>query len=114
MAFVYMLRCADDSTYVGSTHNLEKRLIQHHDGLGASYTRRPGRRPVTLIWSHRCAHIGEAFRLEKQIQGWSRAKRDALVSGEFDLLPGLARKYFGAVSDYYPPIENPDTVQDVE
>jgi putative endonuclease len=60
--------------------------------LGSAYTRRPGRRPVTLLWSAECEHIGEAFALEKQIQNWSRAKREALIRGEFDLLPGLAKK----------------------
>ncbi len=110
MAYVYLLECADGSTYVGSTKNLERRVAEHGAGLGAAYTRRPGRRPVRLIWSHRCAHIGEAFALEKQVQSWSRAKRAALVRGEFEVLPGLARKDFGARADWYPPMEDPDTV----
>ena len=110
MAYVYLLRCADGSTYVGSTRDLDLRLLQHNQGVGAAYTRRPGRRPVVLAWSHRCEHIGEAFALEKQIQGWSRAKREALVSGEFELLPGLASKDFGAKSDWYPSMEDPDAV----
>ncbi|GAA4810615.1 GIY-YIG nuclease family protein [Nocardioides caeni] len=94
MAYVYILRCADDSYYVGSTHSLEHRLEQHHVGGGSAYTRRPGRRPVTLVWSAKFPHIGDAFAFEKQVQGWSRAKREALIRGDFAALPGLAKKDF--------------------
>ncbi len=94
MAFVYILRCADDSYYVGSTHSLDKRLWEHNAGLGSAYTRRPGRRPVELAWSFECAHIREAFNFEKQIQGWSRAKREALIRGDYASLPALAKKDF--------------------
>ena len=90
MAFVYIVRCADGSYYVGSTRHLEHRIWQHnHPTEGATYTRR--RRPVTLVWAHECEHIGEAFALEKQIQSWGRAKREALIEGRFADLPGLAR-----------------------
>ena len=90
MAHVYMLCCSDGSFYVGSTRNLEHRVWQHnHPTEGAAYTRR--RRPVRLIWSYECEHVGEAFALEKQIQNWGRAKRQALVDGRLTDLPGLAR-----------------------
>jgi putative endonuclease len=93
-AYVYILRCADSSYYVGSTRSLERRVWEHNVGLGSTYTRRPGRRPVTLVWSAECEHIGEAFAFEKQIQNWSRAKREALIRGDFAALPGLAKKKF--------------------
>ncbi len=109
-AFVYILRCADGSYYVGSTVDLERRIWQHNEGLGAAYTRRRGRRPVELVWSGECAHIGAAFALEKQIQGWSRAKREALIRGDFELLPGLARKDFGGCSGAWPALERPEDV----
>ena len=91
MAFAYILRCSDGTYYVGSTHNLQLRVWQHDNGQdGASYTRR--RRPVTLVWSAEFEHIGAAFAVEKQIQGWSRAKREALIRGDFDALPDLASR----------------------
>ena len=91
MAFTYMLRCSDGTYYVGSTHNLELRMWQHENGDdGASYTRH--RRPVTLVWSAEFEHIGAAFAVEKQVQGWSRAKREALIRGDFDALPELASR----------------------
>jgi putative endonuclease len=79
MAWVYMLKCSDESYYVGSTVDLERRIWEHQEGRGAAYTRR--RRPVELVWSAACERIDEAFAFEKQIQGWSRRKREALIDG---------------------------------
>jgi putative endonuclease len=90
MPFTYMLECADGSFYVGSTWDLGKRVWLHNEGLGAAYTRR--RRPVRLVWSAECARIEDAYRFEKQLQGWSRAKRIALIEGRFDSLAGLASR----------------------
>jgi predicted GIY-YIG superfamily endonuclease len=84
-----MLRCVDGSYYVGSTRHLQARLWEHQRGSGAAYTRR--RRPVELVWSHETDTVAEAFALEKQIQNWSRAKREALIEGRFADLPALAR-----------------------
>ena len=92
MPFTYMLRCNDGSFYVGSTRDLDRRLWEHNEGLGAEYTRR--RRPVQLVWSAEFEHVGEAFFWEKRIQGWGRAKREALARGDFAALPGLAKKDF--------------------
>lgn len=89
MAWVYVLRCADGSYYVGSTGHLQARLWQHQSGRGAAYTKR--RRPVELVWSHETERVVEAYALEKQIQNWSRAKREALIEGRFGDLPLLAR-----------------------
>ena len=91
-AYTYMLRCADESFYVGSTYNLEHRLYEHQCGEGAEYTRR--RLPVELVWHEEHEHIGDAFAREKQIQNWSRAKRLALIRQDYAALPGLAKKKF--------------------
>jgi putative endonuclease len=90
MPFTYILRCADGSFYVGSTRgDMPTRLYQHNDGTGARYTAR--RRPVELLWAAEFARVTDAFALEKQVQGWSRAKRLALVEGRLGDLPGLSR-----------------------
>ncbi len=90
MAWVYLLRCRDGSYYVGSTTNLERRLAQHQDGQGASYTRR--RRPVVLVWACETACVRDAFQFEKQVQNWSRAKREALIRGDAEALRALASR----------------------
>ena len=91
MAFTYIVRCSDGSYYVGSTTDLAYRMWQHNEGDGgAAYTRR--RRPVELVWSAEFEHVGAAFAFEKQVQGWSRAKRLALVKGRGDKLPELSKK----------------------
>jgi len=91
-AYVYILRCADDSYYVGSTRSLEQRVWEHNEGLGARYT--ACRRPVELVWSGEFENVGDAFFWEKRIQNWSRAKREALIRGDYAALPELAKKKF--------------------
>ncbi len=88
--YVYILECSDGSFYVGSTWDMERRLWQHNEGLGAAYTRR--RRPVRLAWNAWYDSVAEAFAMEKRIQGWGRAKRRALIDGRTDELPGLSRR----------------------
>ena len=90
MPYVYILECNDGSFYVGSTWDMERRLWQHNEGLGAAYTRR--RRPVRLAWHDWTDSVADAFAMEKRIQGWSRAKRRALIDGQTDKLPGLSRR----------------------
>ena len=90
MPYVYILECSDGSFYAGSTWEMERRLFQHNEGLGAAYTRR--RRPVRLAWHAWYDSVAEAFAMEKRIQGWSRAKRQALIDGRFEDLPGLSRR----------------------
>ncbi len=92
MIAMYILRCSDGSYYVGSAHDLDLRMQQHAAGGGSDYTRR--RMPVELVFAHECENVGEAYALEKQVQGWSRAKREALIRGEQHLLPALSRKRF--------------------
>ncbi|MCD4527417.1 GIY-YIG nuclease family protein [Nocardioides sp. cx-173] len=90
MPHTYIVRCDDGSYYVGSTWDLEARLWQHNHEGGAAYTR--SRRPVVLVWNAEFDSIEQAFAYEKQVQGWSRAKREALIRGDFDALPDLARR----------------------
>ena len=87
MPFAYLLRCADGSYYAGSTRDLETRVAQHNSERdGAAYTRR--RRPVVLVWAAEFEHVAEAFAWEKRLQGWSRAKREALIEGRLGRPPG--------------------------
>ena len=92
MAWMYILECADGSYYIGSTKDLEQRLVQHQQGLGAQYTSK--RLPVKLVYCEEYERISEAYAREKQVQNWSRAKREALIHGKPDLLPELAKKDF--------------------
>ena len=93
MAWMYILECADGSYYVGSTKDIERRLWEHQSGLGAKYTSR--RLPVKLVYSEEYERVADAFTREKQVQNWSRAKREALIKGEYEKLPLLAKKKFG-------------------
>ena len=89
--WAYILRCADGSDYVGSTFNLEQRVSQHNGpDQGAIYTR--SRQPVRVAWSGWFDRVEDAYRFEKQVQGWSRKKREALIRGDWEALPGLARR----------------------
>ena len=90
MAFMYILECSDRSLYVGSTIDLERRLWEHEEGLGSNYTK--CRLPVRLLYCEEFDRVEDAFRREKQVQGWSRAKRLALVKGHGDKLPELSKK----------------------
>jgi predicted GIY-YIG superfamily endonuclease len=91
MPYTYVVRCSDDTYYVGSTWDLELRLWQHnHTDEGAAYTRH--RRPIELAWCGWFDSIAQAFAFEKRVQGWSRAKREALIRGEFEALPALSRR----------------------
>jgi putative endonuclease len=89
--YLYILKCADNSYYVGSTTDLDLRLLQHQSGEGSNHTKR--HLPVTLVYYEEFQRIDDAFRKEKQVQKWSRAKKEALIKGEFDKLPELARNY---------------------
>ena len=88
--WAYMLRCADESYYVGHTEDLESRIAAHQSGLVEGYTYR--RRPVQLVLSQEFAKRDEAFRAERQIKGWSRAKKEALVRGDWEAVHLLAMR----------------------
>ncbi|WP_235108808.1 GIY-YIG nuclease family protein [Acaryochloris sp. 'Moss Beach'] len=79
MPYMYILKCADDSYYTGSTWSLKKRLAQHQCGEGARHTAR--RLPVELVYFEEFARVEDAFRREKQVQGWGRKKKEALMAG---------------------------------
>ena len=87
--YTYILLCADGSYYTGSTIDLEKRIEQHQIGEGANHTKK--NLPVKLIYFEEFDRIDEAFYREKQIQGWSRKKKEALMRGDFDELHELAK-----------------------
>ena len=92
MPHACVLECADGSFYVGSTWNLERRLWEHNEGLGSTYTRLRRRRPVRLVWSAYFDRIDDAFAFEKRVRGWSRRKRIALIEGRYADLPQLASR----------------------
>ncbi len=78
-----MLRCADDSFYVGSAtgDDLDKRIAQHQTGAFPGYTY--FRRPVQLVWSEHFDRITDAIAVERKLKGWSRAKKEALIRGDW-------------------------------
>ena len=92
MAWMYILECSDGTYYVGSTKDLEYRLSEHQAGKGARYTSR--RLPVKLVYSEEFERVVDAYTREKQVQNWSRAKREALIHGKPGALPKLAKKVF--------------------
>ena len=92
MAWMYILKCGDGSYYVGSTKNLELRFSQHQSGKGSRYT--SGRLPVELIYGEEYDRVADAYAREKQVQNWGRAKREALINGNLEGLPPLAKKKF--------------------
>lgn len=85
---MYIFECADGSYYTGSTKNLELRLAQHQAGEGARHTAR--RLLVSLVYYEEFARIDEAFFREKQVQGWSRKKKEALMQDRIEDLKRLA------------------------
>ena len=90
MAFwVYMLRCSDGSFYTGHTDNLELRLAQHETGEIGGYT--STRLPVELMFTQPCVTREEALAAERQIKGWSRAKKEAMIRGDWESVRRLAR-----------------------
>jgi putative endonuclease len=88
-AWLYILRCADGSYYTGSTNNLAYRLAQHSLGEASVYTRR--RLPVELVYIQRFSSEHEAFLRERQVKGWSRAKKEALIRDDGEALIELSR-----------------------
>jgi len=88
-AWVCILKCGDGSLYVGSTNDLGKRVAEHEAGLGGRYTE--FKRPVRLVFSYETAHMDDACSLEHQVKGWRRAKRMALVRGDYEALVELSK-----------------------
>jgi predicted GIY-YIG superfamily endonuclease len=89
--WVYMLRCFDGSYYVGTArHSLDRRIGQHQSGELGGYT--STRRPVELRWSTDFQFATDAIACERQLKGWSRAKKEALIGGDFVTVSKLARR----------------------
>ncbi|HTE01304.1 MAG TPA: GIY-YIG nuclease family protein [Mucilaginibacter sp.] len=89
--FVYILLCSDNSYYTGVTNDLERRLYEHENGIDTkSYTFK--KRPVKLVFHEMFTEITQAIAFEKQIKGWNRAKKEAIINGQWDLLPELSMR----------------------
>lgn len=88
--YVYILQCSDKSYYVGITNNLEKRILEHQEGICIkSYTYK--RRPIKLMFNTQFTDVDEAIKFEKQLKGWSRKKKEAIINGDWNLLPELSK-----------------------
>ncbi len=93
LSFVYILECSDRTYYTGITSNLEKRVFEHKFGKHQdSYTF--SLRPLKLVFFCEFMDINMAIEKEKQIKKWSRAKKEALIKGDYLALPNLAKKKF--------------------
>jgi len=91
MAFVYILKCSDDSYYVGSTRaTLEARINDHSAGRYGGYT--SSRRPVKLVSAEEFQYITDAIAMERRIKGWRRVKKEALIGENYDYLRDLASR----------------------
>jgi putative endonuclease len=90
MAYVYILLCSNGTYYTGSTIDLETRLDQHFNGAGSNYTMKYP--PIELLFCEVLSDIDEAYLREKQIQGWSRKKKEALIHNNPLDLPLLSKK----------------------
>ena len=87
---VYILKCSDGSYYTGFTNNIERGLIEHQSGENPTcYTFK--RRPFELVLNEVFNDVNQAIAFEKQVKGWRRAKKEAIINGTWDLLPELAK-----------------------
>ncbi|RYY31854.1 MAG: GIY-YIG nuclease family protein [Sphingobacteriaceae bacterium] len=88
--FVYIVRCSDSSYYTGVTNDLLGRFDEHQNGENVNcYTFK--RRPLELVFYERFEDINQAIAFEKQVKGWRRAKKEALINNRWDLLPELSK-----------------------
>ena len=88
--YVYILKCYDGSYYTGSAVDLERRLVEHQTGFFKGYT--SSRLPVELVWSAEFPTEHDAFLCERQIKGWSRAKKEALIRSDIDAIHEIVKK----------------------
>jgi putative endonuclease len=92
-SFVYILKCSDTTYYKGVTSNLTSRIFKHNTGFYPDcYTF--NKRPLEFVFYCEFTDINLAIETEKQIKKWSRAKKEALINGDFDKLVNLAKKKF--------------------
>jgi putative endonuclease len=88
--FVYILLCSDNSYYTGVTNDIDRRFAEHESGGSlTSYTFK--RRPLKLVFCEQFIDVNQAIAFEKQVKGWRRAKKEALINGDWYLLTELAR-----------------------
>ena len=90
--YVYILKCSDDSFYTGITNDIERRLFEHNTSTKRSYI--STRKPVSLAWASDEMGIQDAILLEKQVKGWRREKKIALINAEYHKLPELSVAYY--------------------
>ena len=95
-SYVYILLCSDNSYYTGVTNDIDRRLEEHDNSNSISYT--SIRRPLKLKYCQEFNDIKQAIALEKQIKGWSRKKKQALINDDWESLKLLSRNY-----TQYPP-----------
>jgi len=94
--YVYIVKCSDESYYTGITNNLDRRIAQHNSGFNpGSYT--STRRPVELVFACEFKYVNNAIAFEKQVKGWSRKKKEAIISGNWDALRHLAECQNGTI-----------------
>lgn len=86
--YTYILLCEGNNLYTGSTKNIDRRFAEHCAGEGANFTRKY--KPIEIIYLESHPRIDFAFNREKQIQGWTRAKKEALINGDTNELKRLA------------------------
>lgn len=87
--YVYILKCSDNSYYTGMTNNINRRLIEHQKGINTEcYTYK--RRPVELVFCTEFNEVFQAIAFEKQVKGWSRKKKEAIINDRWDDLKKLA------------------------
>lgn len=91
MTFVYILRCSDETLYVGHTDNLESRQTLHNAGLAANYT--AVRRPIVLVYSEAFSTQKAAINRERQLKRWSAKKKEALIAGDRFTLKHLSKSH---------------------
>lgn len=89
--WMYILECADGSFYTGSTNDLDRRIEEHQNGEGANHTKK--HLPVKLVYCEEYSRVETAYYREKQVQGWNRSKKEALIGGEYQKLTELSIAY---------------------
>jgi putative endonuclease len=94
MFYVYILQCSDGSYYVGSTQDVLSRVTVHNSGKGPSFTAK--RLPVFLVYQESFLTLNEAVHRERQLKGWTHAKKDALISGDRERLRALSKSHQGS------------------
>ena len=88
IGYVYILECANGKYYTGSTNDIESRITQHREGLGSNFTKKY--LPFNLVYVQVFETVELAFHREKQIQGWSHKKKEALIASDINSLQRLA------------------------